>query len=386
MRGTFGPRQAVILFFLIHGGLSGNWVVRIPDVRDNFALSEGVLGLVLLGLPIGVLTGLPFASGLISRFGSRVVTFWSAIAFCIVVPVLGFAPSTIGLFVLLVVFGWVASTNDVAINAQAVEVERLRQRSLMSSFHAAFSIGGVVGAVMGELFTGLGFNVQQHLIAAGVIFMAVALVAVTQLVDVENEKQGSGAVFTLPARVLLPLGAVAFVSAIGEGAMSDWSGVYMGDIVNVDDALDGLGFAAFSLTMTVGRISGDYFIDRFSTQTLVTASGVLSSAGLGVIVAFPTLVPALIGFALVGLGLSYAIPLMFAIAGRMPNLPPGAGIAGTATLGYTGFVAGPPIIGLVAEISSLRVSFTLLAVLAGSMVILSRSVRSYSGRVVRERV
>lgn len=384
MRIPFEPRQAVLFFFLLHGGMFGNWIARIPDVRDNFGLSEGQLGLVLLGLPVGVLTGLPLVSGFIARFGSRALTLWSGLAFCVVVPVLAFSPSAVVLAFFLLVFGWVASTNDVSMNAQAVEVERLKQRSMMSSFHAAFSIGGVVGALMGELFTGLGFSVQQHLIAAGLIFGSLALVAATQLVDVEDEQSAEGGpVFTFPTRNLLPLGAVAFCAAVGEGAMADWSGVYLGDIVKVDDAIDGLGFAAFSLTMTIGRISGDYFIDRFSTSTLVAVSGVLGSVGLGVIVAFPVVVPAVMGFALVGLGLSYVIPLMFAIAGRMPGLPPGAGIAGTATLGYSGFVVAPPVIGFIAEVSSLRVSFAVLALIVGSMIWLSRIVRSHSGRVVQ---
>lgn len=382
MRLPFGPRTAVILFFLIHGGLFGNWIARIPDVRDSFGLSEGELGLVLLGGPIGILAWLPLVSGLISRFGSRSVTFWSAAGFCVAVPTLAFAPTPLALAGLLVLLGAITSTNDVAMNAQAVEVERIRQRSLMSSFHAAFSIGGVLGAVMGEAFTSLGFSIQEHFVASGIIFLVVAVLGYTQLVDVEGEKQSGSPVFTLPARVLLPLGAVAFCAAIAEGAMADWGGIYMSDIVNVEDAIDGIGFAAFSLTMTLGRISGDYFIDRFSTRALVTASGVLGSVGLGTIVLFPYLVPTVIGFALVGIGLSYIIPLMFAIAGRIPDLPSGAGIAGTATLGYTGFIAGPPVIGFIAEATSLRVSFAMLAVLVSSLIVLAQSVRSHSGRIV----
>lgn len=382
---TFNPRLAVTLFFLVHGAMFGNWAARIPDIKDKFDLTDGQLGLVLLGLPVGVLTGLPLVSGFISRFGSRNMTFWSALAFCAIVPVLSIASSAIILAGVLVVFGWIMSTNDVSMNAQAVAVEQRKGRSIMSSFHAAFSIGGVVGALMGEFLTSVGFSLQQHLLSAALLFVVVAVVSVRSLVDVEGEKQASGgSVFTLPHRMLLPLGAVAFCSSMGEGAMGDWTGIYMADVVNVADEVDGLGFASFSLLMTVGRVTGDYLIDRFQTRALVIASGVLSASGLMLAVLIPELITAVIGFAMVGAGLSYVIPLMFAIAGKMPGLPPGAGIAGTATLGYSGFLAGPPVIGLIADVSSLRIAFVFLAIMVSMLILLSGSVRVHSGRVVQQ--
>ena len=372
------PRAAITLFFLIHGSIAGNWVARIPDIKDALGLDDGAFGFVLLGLPVGVITGMPIVSGLISRYGSRRMVLWTAIIYCMVMPLIAFAPTGFTLFFFLVLYGIASSLNDVSINSQGVGVENTTTRSIMSSLHAAFSIGLVIGTLMGEGFTQLDVERHVHLIIASGIFMLLAFVTAPFLIEVEGETRENAAIFTLPSRALLPLGVIAFLCSIGEGAMGDWSGIYMGDIVGVSGEIDGLGFVAFSLTMTLGRIMGDYVFDRFNTQTLVTASGIFGATGLMIVVLFPTFVPALIGFALVGIGLSYIIPLMFSIAGKMPDLQAGSGIAGVATLGYSGFLAGPPMIGILADLFSLRVSFAILAIGVGMMVILSKQVRSHS--------
>lgn len=378
------PRIAITTFFLIHGAVSGNWIARLPDVKNALGLSEGTLGLVLLGLPIGVITGMPIVSGFISRYGSHRMTLWTAILYCVTVPILAFAPNAILLFAALILFGITASLNDVSINSQGVGVEKQANRSIMSSLHAAFSIGLVLGTLMGEIFTEFDVSRQVHLLIASGLLLLLSLYTSRFLIEVEGETRKDAAIFTLPSRALLPLGVVAFICSIGEGAMADWSGVYMSEVLAVSGQIDGLGFVAFSLMMTTGRIAGDFLFDRFSTQNLVTASGLFASTGLIIVVLSPSIIPALLGFALIGIGLSYIIPLMFGIAGKMPDLQAGSGIAGVATLGYSGFLAGPPIIGLLADVFSLQVSFIVLALLVSTLVILSRSVRSHSGAFVRQ--
>lgn len=374
-------RIAVTMMFFVHGSNFGNWVARIPDIKAALNLSEGELGQVLLGTPVGILIGLPLVSGFIVRFGSRRMAIFTMILFAMMMPLLGWMPSAVALFIALVLFGLVSSMNDVSINSQGVAVEKLHQRSIMSSFHAAFSIGGFVGALMSAMFTSIGLDTQEHLFAAALILISIGLVAAPNLIEVESERQTQRrSPFTLPTRALWGLGLIAFFSSIGEGAMADWSGVFMRDEVKVSDTLVPFGFAAFSFMMTFGRLSGDYLIEQFLPRFLVSMSGILAGIGLALLVVWPTLPISLLGFAMVGMGLSYVIPLMFAIAGQMPNLPAGAGIAGVATLGYSGFLAGPPIIGLLAEATSLRVSFILLSCSIATLIFWSYSVRNYSAR------
>lgn len=377
----FNDRFAVTVMFLIHGLVFGNWIARIPDVKDALNLTDGQLGVTLLGMPIGILIGLPTVSGLIVRFGSRRMAVGTMVFFASSMAALAFMPNAIALFVALIVLGLFSSMNDVAINSQGVAVENLHGRSMMSSFHAAFSIGGVIGAVMGAFFTAIDVGTQAHLVIAAIIGILFGFAVYPKLVEVEGERQTEqSSPFTLPSRALWGLGIIAFCSSVGEGAMADWSGIYMRSEVEVSDALVPFGYAAFASMMTIGRLSGDRLIERFSPRFLIMLSGILGGIGLGLMVVWPALPTTLLGFALVGIGLSYVIPLMFALAGQMPNLPPGAGIAGVATLGYSGFLAGPPIIGIVADLTSLRGSFTLLALTIASLIIWSRAVRGFGAR------
>lgn len=377
----FNDRFAVTVMFLVHGMIFGNWAARIPDIKAGLGLNEAELGQVLLGTPIGILLGLPTVSGLIVRFGSRRMAIGTMVVFASGLIVIPFVPNAIALFLVLMAMGLVGSMNDVSINSQGVAVEKRHHRSIMSSFHAAFSIGLFAGAIMAAFFTAIGAGTTEHLIAAAFISMAIGVSAAPKLIEVEGERQAKrSSPFTLPPRALWGLGVIAFFCSISEGAMTDWSGVFMENQVKVSDAVVPFGFAAFSLMMTVGRFSGDILIERFSPRLLIMISGILGSSGLAILVALPYLPTALIGFAMVGMALSYVIPLMFALAGQMPNLAPGVGIAGVATLGYSGFLAGPPIIGLVAEATSLRVSFALLSLATASLIIWSRSVRSYTSR------
>lgn len=371
-------RWAVVAMFLINGAMVGNWVSRIPQVKDTLNLGDGELGLVLLGLSVGVLTALSLVGGLIARFGSRRVTILGAVALCSLLPLLAVMPHPVALWINLFLFGCAMSTMDVAMNAQAVDVERLFGRPLMSSFHGAFSIGGFVGAAMGSAMAGQAIEPLPHfLIAAGVFLLLLLLTGPLLLPAPPREESGqSEPVFQLPPRILWPLGIVAFCAAIGEGAMADWSGVFLSNTVGTDASTAAFGFAAFSLTMTVGRLMGDRLAARFSPPYIVRVGGLVAAMGLLLAILLPDVAPVLLGFAAVGAGLSIAVPLAFSAAGNMPNIPPGTGIAGVATIGYAGFLAGPPVIGLIAEMASLRVALLIITALVGSLVLTAGALRT----------
>jgi fucose permease len=222
-----------------------------------------------------------------------------------------------------------------------------------------------------------GIGPEFHFLIAAAVFMLLILLAAPRLLPVppDSEPDLSGPVFRLPARALWPLGAVAFCSSIGEGAMADWSAVYLKSIVGSTDGVAALGFAAFSITMTGGRLLGDRLAMRFGPANLVRAGGMCAAAGLVLAILVPQAAPVMLGFAAVGAGLSIVVPLAFSAAGNVPGLPSGVGIAGVATIGYAGFLAGPPAIGLIAEITTLRIAMLLVLLLVGSLIYTSRALR-----------
>lgn len=372
-------RIAVLAMFFINGALFANWISRIPQVQDNLSLSEGQLGLVLLGLSAGVLTALSIAGGLVARYGSRRVTIIAAVILSVLLIPLPWMPTSFTLWLNLFVFGMALSTMDIAMNAQAVEVEARAARPLMSTFHALFSVGGFVGAAIGVGMASYDIEPRIHLLFAGILFGSMILLFQRHLLDhVASEKTDEQEkVFQFPARPLLPLGIVAFAGAIGEGAMADWSGVYLSDVVNTDAGTAALGFTVFSITMTVGRLSGDWIAERYSAALLVRLGGLVATLGLLVAILFPTPIIVLLGFGAVGLGISTVVPLAFSAAGRFPGIPSSVGIAGVATIGYAGFLAGPPVIGLFAEATSLPFAFLVIVVtLMATLIVTGRALNT----------
>ncbi len=381
---TFGlaehqrARLAVSVIFFINGFVLANWVARIPYTKSRLGLDDQTLGFVIFGLAVGVLTALPLAGGLIARFGSRAVTTAAAAANSVSLIALATMPTPLAQAGALFVFGATTATMDIAMNAQGVEVERRAAKPIMSSFHALFSLGGVAGAALTSLIIPLQVTATGQFAAVCAACLVVIAVCWFGLVDIAGERaaRGQAGVFALPGRELLPLGAVVFCAAIGEGTMVDWSGVYMEDTVLAAPELAPLGYAAFSALMTVGRLLGDFLTARFDRVRLVRGGGLLAAAGLLLAIVLPQPIPSIIGFAAVGAGLSFIIPLAYSVAGNLPGLQAGRSLAGVATIGYSAFLAGPPIIGFLANAISLRLALVLILVLVASLVFSARALRA----------
>jgi fucose permease len=368
-------RLAVLVAFFINGTLMATWVSRIPAIQTKMGLSEGALGLTLLGMSAGVLVALFLAGGLIVRFGSPNVTAAGAIVMCLTLPLVALAPNVVMLWVTLFVFGGAISVMDVAMNEQAVLVERNMGRPLMSSFHAAFSIGGLTGALIGAGMASLPImTLLPHFALVGLAASLVMVFVYRHLLPVKREAQKNNPVFRLPERALWILGIIAFCTAIGEGAMADWSGVYLTQALQTSAAFAALGFAAFSMTMTIGRLFGDKLTASWNSVSIVRFGGLIAALGCSAAILATEPVVVLVGFAAIGLGLANIIPLAFSAAGNHPGIPTGVGIASVATIGYAGFLAGPPVIGLIAEATSLRIAFILVAVLIGSLFFTANAV------------
>jgi len=369
-------RLAVLAAFFINGAVMATWVSRIPAIKERLDLSEGELGIVLLGMSIGVLASLSLAGGLIARFGSSKITLIGALVMCAALPLLAMMPNAFLLWAALALFGGMMSMMDISMNEQAVLVERMAGKPLMSSFHAAYSVGGLAGALIGSGMASIsGVSTLLHFIIIMLFFGAAVVVAYRFLLpSVPVAPQEKQPVFSLPERALWGLGAIAFCSAISEGAISDWSAVYLTQVMHSNASMAALGFAAFSMTMTMGRLFGDALIKKWSPSAIVRLGGLAAGLGLLVIVLAKQPGIALVGFALAGIGLANVIPMVFSAAGNFPGISAGAGIAGVATIGYAGFLAGPPIIGMIAENTSLRIALILVTVLAISLVFSGKAI------------
>jgi MFS family permease len=373
--GLQRARAAVTAVFLLNGVLFGSWAARIPALQDRLALGEGELGLALGAVAIGALVAMPVAGGVATRVGSARATRIGVAACCLVVAVVALAPSLGALVAATFLVGAANGWLDIAMNAQGTAVERRAGRLLLSSLHAAFSAGGLIGALTGALVAGAGVDARVHLALVGLAAAPLGVAATRHLLpDAAHAAEGSPA-FARPSRALLALGVLALCGLLAEGAAADWSGVYLQDVLGASAGVAPLAFAAFSATMTLGRLLGDRLAAALGPVRLLRACGTVGAAGLGgaLLVAHPA--AALVGFAMLGAGLSVVVPLVFRAAAQAPGLPPGPALAAVSTMGYTGFLAGPPVIGALAEVTSLPTALGLVAVLTGATVVLAGTTR-----------
>lgn len=370
-------RIAIYWIFFICGFVLAAWVSRIPAIKQKLGLNTGELGLVLLGAPVGLVLAMPLTGWLIAHWGSRPVVVLAALSNCLSLPLLALAPSGWTLALALFVFGFTNAAMDISMNAQAVEVERRYARPIMSSFHALFSLGGLIGAALGGAAAAAGMGPLPFFASMALISGLVMLWAIRYLLEVPPAP--SGPRFVWPRGVLLGLGLIVFCTGLGEGAVADWSAVFMKQVIGSSEAVAALAFSAFSVAMVVGRLTGDALTHRFGPVALARAGGLLAAAGFVVALLAARPEVAMLGFVMIGLGYCTLFPLAFSAAGRVTGVQPGVALASVATLGYLGFLAGPPVIGLIAHATSLRVSFALVAGLAVVIALLAGLLRPRAG-------
>ncbi|GGO07770.1 MFS transporter [Microbispora bryophytorum] len=364
-------RVAVYGLFLLAGMAIGTWTSRIPAIKADLRLSDGALSLGLLGIAAGAITGMQVVGRLVDRYGSYRIMLPMAVAQGLVLVVPAYMPGLPALALSLFAFGAVNGTLDVAMNANAVVVERASGKSMMSSFHAVFSVGGFAGAAAGGMFAHAGTSPGVTFAAMGAVIMIIALLSARWAMrDVPaREAARAGSPDAGPARrrvgggVLL-LGVLAFCCMIGEGAAADWGSVYLRDSLGSSPGFAAAAYAAFSIMMTAGRFAGDRLAAWLGPVTLVRCCGALAGAGLaaGIVAGDP--VAGVVGFGLFGAGLSCIIPQVFSAAGHRDPAQSGRALAAVASLGYTGFLAGPVLIGGLAEAVTLPHALLVPAVLA----------------------
>lgn len=370
-------RIAVSALFFLTGLCFSSWASRIPAIQEKLHLSEGALGGMLLALPIGSILSMPVAGLLVGKYGSRQVLMVAGLLYAGVLPTLGLTETSWQLFCCLILFGFCGNMANIAVNTQAVLVEAMYGRSIMASFHGLWSLGGFAGASVGSGMAAMAVVPYQHFLLIMVLAIAIVGVAIRYVVTHDAPTGDEKApLFAWPDKVLLTLGIIAFCSMICEGTMFDWSGVYFKKVVGASEKTAGLGYNAFMSTMAAFRFIADWLTVRFGTKRVLQLSGFLTAGGLLIAVTLPYFSTAIFGFLLVGAGVSSVVPLVYSAAGRSKTLSPGMALASVSTIGYLGFLAGPPLIGLIAQATSLRISFSVIALMGMCIAIMSKRVRA----------
>jgi len=355
-----------------------SWISRIPTLTERLDLSPGQVGFALMALAAGALVAFPIAGRLIDTRSSAFTVVSFGLVMILSLPFVGVAPQLLMLFVTLFVLGFGNGGMDVSMNAQGVQVERFVDRSIISSLHGCFSLGAFMGAAVGAGVAQFAAPPLVHFLGVSVFGLAaLSWIRRWLIPDTKDpRKSDAAAAFALPPRSLWLLGALALCASVGEGAIADWGGLYLRDVLEASSGVAALGFAAFSVAMLVGRFSGDALVRRFGAPRLVRAGGMLAALGLGIALLLNQPSIMLVGFAAVGLGLSIVYPLVFSAAGNHPTVSAGRAVASVATVGYGGFLAGPPILGWLAELTSLRAMMGFVVFLAALTAVLANATRS----------
>ncbi len=365
-------RAAIAWFFALSGLAFSNWAVRIPDIRTVLDLSQSQLGALLLCPVAGSLCLTLLSNYFNTRFGSRRITRVAACAIVLSLILIGFAISPLTLGLALAVFGAGMGLLNIAMNDQAATLERRYRRSIMSSFHGVFSLGGMTGSLIGGALAMLGLTPRWHLLlVAGLLLLGILISHRHLLAPPPRAERPVGALFVRPKGRVWLLGVIAASVVFIEGSMADWSALFLTDI-GASRGHAALGLAVFTGTMAVGRLLGDRWLDRVGAVRALEIGSVLALLGLAFAIGAATPNAALIGFALAGIGMSTLFPCLLSLAGRNRSMSPSGAIASVAMLGYLSMLGGPPLLGFLAEAITLHYAFIALAGAALLAIVLAR--------------
>lgn len=366
-------RLAVSCLFFMQGLCFATWASRIPTIQAQLHLSDAALGGVLFALPIGSLLGLPLSGWMVTRFGSKRIATNAILLYSLLLVVIGLSGNVALLIATLILFGMAGNIANIAINTQAVGVEARYGRNIMASFHGLWSLAGFTAAGIGTFMIGRSIAPLHHFLLMTAVIMAGVALAFNYLITEEEKPATSTRLFVKPDRYLTKLGIIAFCCMICEGAMFDWSGIYFQKVVKADPDWVGAGYTAFMCTMATGRFIADRVVMKIGFRQTIRLSGLLIFCGLLLAVILPSLYTSIIGFFIVGFGVSSVVPLVYSQAGKSKTISPGMALAAVSSIGFLGFVIGPPLIGIVAGIFSLRLSFLIIAIIGMTVVLMVNS-------------
>jgi MFS family permease len=373
-------RVSTLIIFFLNGFGVANWAVRIPALKAQLQLSEAVLGLGLLSIAVGSVLFMPIMGRWVANVGSRIPVQRSVFGYALALALLTSAPNLWLQIPAFVFFGAMNGGLDVAMNAQAITIEQRVGRPIINSFHAFWSVGSLLGAAVGGVFAGANIAPVLHLGSMALILSLIFVFAIRPLLTGDadpNPKTGSR---IKPNRALVLIAVIAFCALLTEGVSVDWSAVYLHETLGTEQSFAALGLVATQFSMAAFRFAGDGLTARFGRSSLVRLGAALTATGMAFALLVGTPWAALIGFASIGVGMSVIFPVAISAASNLPGIASGSGIAWVASFGYAGFLAAPPIIGFVAQASSLRLGLAVVVLACLVILLLSRAVESETAR------
>jgi len=366
-------RVGVTAVFALNGSLFGSVFSRLPAIQDRTSISEGEVGLALLCAMIGLLSVQPLAGALVSRFGSRPVVLGGALGYALALVPIALSTSLGALAAAMLLIGVASGPLDVAMNVHGLTIERRLGRPILSGLHAAFSFGTLGGSAAGALIAALEVGVPAHLCVVAALGVLVAFLVRPLVLPPGADATPDGPRFARPSRALALVGLFAICAVLSEGAVNDWAAIYLDNVVGASDGTAAAGLAAFSLTMGIGRLTGDRLTQRLGAMTVARGGAIVAVAGIGGALAAQEPATAIAGYAVAGIGLSTLFPLALRAAAERGESP-GPAVGAVSAMGYVGFITGPPAIGGLAEVVGLRSALllvvaclTLAALLAGAV-------------------
>lgn len=366
------PRIAITLYFFFLGFVFSSWASHIPDIKDKFSLNDAELGSILFMLPLGALCSLPFSGLLVAKIGSRWMSILSLIIYVLTLVGISLADTTLLLSVVLFLFGMFGNFGNISLNAQGISIQHYIKKSILSSLHAMWSVGAFTAAAFTDWMMEENRTMQEHYFLIAIVIILVVLPLFFSLVKDPEQSNENQKIFAWPTKALLLLGLICFCGAMSEGTMADWSSLYYRQIINQPHVVSALGYTAFALFMSIGRFVGDPLIERWGHGTILKANGILIAVGM--FTALVSTIPALVmgGFALVGLGVSSIFPVVYILASKEKSMLPSAALAAVSSVGFIGFLVGPPVIGFVAQGVGLRMALAIV-ILLGSFIVMMAS-------------
>jgi MFS family permease len=368
-------RRANAVYFFISGFGYSSWTSRIPGIKESLKLNDAHFGTLLFMMPVGLILTMPLTGKLLDHYQSRIIMLIGTLSYNLVLACMGFSEYTWMLGIALFFFGSSRNLMNISTNAQAISVQALYKRSIMSSFHAVWSMAGFAGAALGYLMVTMNILPAWHLLGVSLVLTTLSLFFYKYTLDQKPDHTVKRSIFKMPEKGMLIFSMICFISMACENTMYDWSGIYIRQVLHGSKAVATIAFVVYMVAMTSGRLIGDRMADRFGIQRVLAASGLLISTGFLITVLSPLISVTLVGYLLTGFGVSCVVPFVFSLAGKIPMSNPGAALASISSLGYLGFLLVPPMIGYVAQASSLRVSFAIIAVTGLFMIRLSTRIK-----------
>ncbi|TWH46777.1 MFS transporter [Sporomusa sp. KB1] len=357
--------------FFIGGFAISAWAPLVPYAKERLGVDEAALGLLLLCLGAGAISTMPFAGTMAARFGCRRMIWFASLFICISFPFLATTASLPVAVIALLIFGAAVGMVDVVINIQAVIVEKASGRAMMSGFHGLWSLGGFIGAGSMSGLLGTGASPLVAVLCVIVTIVGLLLIFGRYLLPYGSDEE-HGSLFILPKGIVLFIGFLCFIVYLAEGSMLDWSAVFLTSLRGVDFSYAGLGYSLFSVAMMMGRLNGDHIVFKFGGKKIVLFGGICAAAGVAIAIFIPNWAVSFIGFGLVGLGASNIVPVLYSALGRQKVMPTNLAVSAVSTLGYSGILAGPALIGFIAHTLSLSFAFFVVAVMLLVVAVSSR--------------